>query len=257
MEKETVLVHCLIRVIQSYAKQKSDITHHKKFRSILSNAFSISALKYIAPTLDLLEVCTISWIAATPSNIFLPATNPLCWSELILGRRVWSLEAKTFALPYRLDKGRFSFVPMFFGFFEKSKSKLLSQQALRPFRGISKQESKLCISYYSHIYIQGSKDPDPRLRREEQDWILIYSSRRSEKKNWIGFNQKHTLCAWSVGKQQAASKEGGEWILDYISQKCWRPLTAKAAVFKTLTTKKESYQATLLRSPERIIGLGL
>lgn len=48
-----------------------------------ANAFSISALKYIAPTLDLLEVCTISWIAATPSNQYVSSSDKSTFVDLI------------------------------------------------------------------------------------------------------------------------------------------------------------------------------
>ena len=45
-------------------------------------------------------------------------------------------------------------------------------------------------------------------------------------------------------------QKGGEWILDYVTKK---PLTAKAIVLRNAI---KGHRATLLRSPDRVIGLG-
>ena len=46
-------------------------------------------------------------------------------------------------------------------------------------------------------------------------------------------------------------QKGG--ILDYVTKKCWKPLTAKAIVLRNAI---KGHRTTLLRSPDRVIGLG-
>lgn len=48
-------------------------------------------------------------------------------------------------------------------------------------------------------------------------------------------------------------QKGGEWVLDYVTKKCWKPLTAKEIVLRIAI---KGHRATLLRSPDRVIGLG-
>lgn len=53
-------------------------------------------------------------------------------------------------------------------------------------------------------------------------------------------------------------RQGGEWILDWMSKRCWTrsgKLTKKSTSLRSTTLGLIQSKATLQRSPDRIIGL--
>ena len=100
IEKEVDVIHILIHESQVGVNPSFSKIARRKLYSILSKAFSMSIFMNIKPPLPLLglKACRSSWAIMVLSWIFLLGTKADCNGQIILGRNLLNLLAKTFEI---------------------------------------------------------------------------------------------------------------------------------------------------------------